>query len=65
MEIKDALKQLPAGRFTIINQGGTPYISPSREWLDNSGWKFGDKVPIYIFNGFVIIPPKKKENADE
>ncbi len=59
MLIEDALKQLPISRSTIIDQKGTPYISPTREWLENSGWKKGDQVPIYALDGFIIIPPKE------
>lgn len=67
MLIEDALKQLPIGRNTIIDQKGTPYISPTREWLENSGWNIGDKVPIYALDGFIIIPPKeiKKEGGNK
>jgi len=39
--------------------GDTPYICPAQEWLKNSGWAKGDKVPIYALDGFIIIPPKE------
>ena len=61
--IEDALKQLPLARNSIIILGDTPYISPTREWLENSGWKKGDRVPIYALDGFIIIPPKENNHV--
>ena len=59
MLVEDALKQLPIARSKIILMGDTPYICPTQEWLKNSGWAKGDKVPIYALDGFIIIPPKE------